>query len=336
MTQTSPLLDPALPLALLQHCPAYEASPLAQHSHAGHRIWVKDETGRMGLGAFKALGGVYAVAQLVAQSTGVPAPALTSEAARAKASDLTFVCASAGNHGMSVAAGAQLFGAGCRIHLAETVPEAFAARLRAKGAGVVRSGATYEASIAAAIADAQSTGAIHLADGSWPGYTEPPRLVMEGYTIIAEEMRQVFEAQNSWPSHVFLQAGVGGLAGAVAHMIRENWARQPEIIIVEPTAAPCIQASVAAGRMVTVEGPVSNMGRLDCKDASLLAFDILREAADRYVTISDEEGAQAVTEAGAMGFGSTPSGASGLAALLKQEEPMAAPLVILSEGLEDA
>ncbi|MEO1312206.1 MAG: pyridoxal-phosphate dependent enzyme, partial [Pseudomonadota bacterium] len=206
----------------------------------------------MGLGAFKALGGVYAVAALLRQgaAAGVPVGEMAGEAARNRASGTVFVCASAGNHGMAVAAGARLFGAGCRIHLAETVPEAFARRLAAKGAEVVRSGATYEASIAAAIADAAATGAVHLADGSWPGYTHAPRLVMEGYTVMAEEMRSALEGTGRWPSHVFLQAGVGGLAAAVAVMIRRNWAVQPEIIVVEPEAAPCLAASHAAGACV--------------------------------------------------------------------------------------
>jgi diaminopropionate ammonia-lyase len=101
-------------------------------------------------------------------------------------------------------------------------------RLSAKGAEVVRSGAVYEDSIAAAIADAEATGAIHLADGSWPGYTEPPRLVMEGYTVMAEETaRDLRSGEMAWPSHVYLQAGVGGMAAAVAAMIRSNWAVQP-------------------------------------------------------------------------------------------------------------
>lgn len=317
---------------------AYAPSPMTRVPVGDTPVWLKDETQRMGLGAFKAIGGTYAVAQLLGIEFGFDEPSaadlLASEAARP-----TFVCASAGNHGMAVAEGARIFGAGCRIHLSETVPEAFVGRLRAKGAEVVRSGRVYEESIAAAIEDAKASGAIHLADGSWPGYTEPPRLVMEGYTVMAEEMRTIFEADGAWPSHVYLQAGVGGMAAAVAYMIRENWAVQPQIIVVEPEAAPCLRDSKAAGEMVTVEGPVSIQGRLDCKAPSMLAFEILRRTANRFVTVSDAAAEAAAAMSADLGMASTPSGAAGLAALLADQAgdaPPKAPLVILSEGLEAA
>jgi diaminopropionate ammonia-lyase len=325
-------LDAARPLALLDACPVYRPSPLETGAVHGRAILIKDETDRMGLGAFKALGGVYAVAKLIEARVGYSlAPdAFLSEDVRDAAGTMTFVCASAGNHGMAVAAGARLFGAKARIHLSDTVPDDFAHRLREKGAEVVRSGADYEASVAAAIADADETGATHLADGSWPGYTEPPRLVMEGYTVMAEEMREYFTASDTWPSHVYLQAGVGGLAAAVAYMIRSNWPVQPEIIVVEPDAAPCLGESVRIGKCVTVDGPGSNMGRLDCKTPSMLAWDILRDRVDHWVTVSDQQALEAVDHARALGFATTPSGAAGLAACLSEEAP--SPLIILSEG----
>ena len=122
MEQINVTLDPAKPLAMLQSCPAYQPSPLSVHKVGTHDVWVKDETQRMGLGAFKAMGGVYAVAELLVRECGTSIQDLTSPEARDKAAGVTFVCASAGNHGMAVAAGAMLFGAGCRIHLADTVP----------------------------------------------------------------------------------------------------------------------------------------------------------------------------------------------------------------------
>ncbi|MFT5343651.1 MAG: diaminopropionate ammonia-lyase, partial [Paracoccaceae bacterium] len=269
--------------------------------------------------------------RLIEQAFGAPIVAadFLTEPVRNVAKTLTFICASAGNHGMAVAAGAALFGARARVHLAAPVPEEFASRLRAKGAEVVRSGETYEASIVVAIADADQSGGIHLADGSWPGYTQAPQFVMEGYTVMAEEMRATFEASGAWPSQVYLQAGVGGLAAAIAYMIRQNWQEQPEIIIVEPEAAPCIAQSVAAGKLVTVSGQVSDMGRLDCKDASMLAFEVLRETADRFVTISEAQAHSAVVAAKNAGFSTTPSGAAGLAVAL--DETSDRPLVILSE-----
>ncbi len=325
-------LDVAKPLALLAACPRYAPSPLTQVSHRGRPLLIKDETHRMGLGAFKALGGVYAVAKLIEAHIGRPLSAemFMDDAVRRGAADLTFVCASAGNHGMAIAAGARLFGAKARIHLSDTVPKSFARRLRDTGAEVARSGETYEDSVAAAIEDAAISGAVHLADGSWPGYTEPPRLVMEGYTVIGEELRETILERGTWPSHVYLQAGVGGLAAAVAHVVRTRWPVQPKIIVVEPDAAPCLRDSAAAGKMVTVAGPVSNMGRLDCKAPSMLALDILMASADDWVTIRDQDASAAVAQARDLGFATTPSGAAGLAACLAEEADL--PLIILSEG----
>lgn len=333
MEDSDEIFDTAGAREWVSACPAYEATPLSLAEFDGRQIWLKDESRRMGLGSFKALGGVYAIARIIAREAGgdIGPAALASDDVRRAASRLCFVTASAGNHGLAVAAGARLFGASARIHIAETVPEAFALRLRARGAEVLRSGETYEESIAAAAADAERRGATHLTDTSWPGSFESARLVMEGYTILAGELREAFAASGDWPARVYLQAGVGGLAAALAWSIRQSWEVQPEITVVEPDRAACLQASVAAGRLVTVSGPVSNMGRLDCKTPSLLAFDILKLAADRFVSVSDEEAAQAATRLAARDLASTPSGAAGLAACLREDES-GNPLVINTEG----
>jgi len=322
------------PKKLLEACPAYHITPLLETYYNNHKLIIKDESSRMGLGSFKALGGFYAVAQLIYKQVDKPLPPndYLSVTVQKIAKDITFVCASAGNHGIAVAAGAKIFGAHARIHLAKTVPEEFAIRLRGKGAEVIRSGSTYEESILAAVADAESTNAIHLADGSWPGYTEIPQLVMEGYTVIAEELRQEFEQTNIWPTHVFLQAGVGGLAASICFMIRHNWQIQPKIIIVEPELAPCLAESVKQGEIITVQGGVSNMGRLDCKTPSLLAFDILRYMADSYVTISDADAFNGISIAKQFGINTTPSGAAGLVALISVLDEGNLPLAIITEG----
>ncbi|MEM8850739.1 MAG: pyridoxal-phosphate dependent enzyme [Pseudomonadota bacterium] len=310
------LFDPGKPLALLAHCPLHAATALHHH----HGLMLKTEAGRMGLNAFKALGGVYAVAQLLGGR-------VEDLAGGTAGKGRTFVCASAGNHGMSVAAGARLFGASARIHLSAQVAEGFADRLRAKGAEVVRSGTDYEASVQAAIADADASGATHLADGSWPGYTEAPRLVMEGYTIIARELMEQFE---TYPQRVYVQAGVGGLAAAMAETIRADWPVQPRIIVVEPDRAPCMKASAEAGRVVNVEGPVSDMGRLDCKVPSMLAVEVLARCEVSYETVTEDEAAAAVRHAGDLGHGTTTSGAAGLAAAMRDGVDGA--LCLLTEG----
>ncbi|SLN35715.1 pyridoxal-phosphate dependent enzyme [Ruegeria meonggei] len=322
----------------------YTTSPLLTlQAPGGISIRVKDETNRMGLGAFKALGAPYAVARILETEWAAQAgETLTPERmndpdVRAYAATRTFVCASAGNHGMGVAAGAKALGANARIHLAQTVPASFADRLRAFDAEVVWSGDVYDESVAAAITDADSTSATLLADGTWPGYTEIPKSVMEGYCIIAEEMRETFAASGVWPTHVYLQAGVGGLAAAMAHMIRLNWAEQPTLIVVEPEAAACLKASHLAGAPSRSDGPESNMGRLDCKEPSIVAWHTLERCDVTYQTISEDEAEAAAQAVTSMGLPTTPSGAAGYGALVKQLSDINPgkdfrPLVIISEG----
>jgi len=326
---------------MLQHCPRHTVTPLLCLCDDGVGVWVKDESRRMGLGSFKALGGIYAVAQLLSEAvtdkTGVRPPdsAMLDETVRAVAADQTFVCASAGNHGLAVATGARLFGAKARIHISASVPESFAQRLEQIGAVVCRSGHTYEQSLQLAEQDAQQCGGVLLADGSWPGYTYAPGLVMEGYTVIAREMQLAFKQKNRWPTDVYLQAGVGGMAAAVAFMLRKHWPVQPRIVIVEPEAADCLAISAKTGKLVDAKGPVSNMGRLDCKAASLLAFEALSVCDVEYLAISDNEAEVAVRSLGYLGLNTTPSGAAGFAGWQRDRALDRTkgehPLVVLSE-----
>lgn len=326
------------PLALLGSCPVYAPTPLrALDRLAGSlglaKLWVKDETQRMRLGSFKALGGAFAVAQMISDAAGGADP--MAPTAQSLAHDMTFITASAGNHGLSVAAGAKVFGAQAVIVLAETVPEAFADRIRALGARVLRSKGDYAQSVETAKAEAAVNGWTHLADGSWEGYLNAPALVMEGYTVLAEECRTEFSRTGVWPTHVLLQAGVGGLAGAVAAHIRSYWDKQPEIVVVEPDAAACLLCSVEAGALTHAGGPASNMGRLDCKDASLIAFEALRQDADAFVTVSDEQAGGAAADLTDAGVGTTPSGGAALAALRHLSPgPDARVMMIASEGTE--
>ena len=320
------LSTPARPLSLLASCPAHQATPLVEAGTLATRLGLgalllKDESRRMGLGSFKALGGAFAVAQMLREGANdalgrdVAGEDLVNDELRAWAAGKTFITASAGNHGLSVATGARLFGAGAVIVLSANVPEDFARRIEALGASVAWVEGSYEDSVAFAAAEAERQGWQHLADGSWPGYTQPPALVLEGYTVLAEECRQAFASSGDWPSHVLLQAGVGGLAAAVAAHIRDHWAVQPTIAVVEPDAAPCLMASARAGRLTRAEGPLSNMGRLDCKDASLIAFEALMQDADFFVTVSDQAAEETARALSNLGYPTTPSGAAGVAAL---------------------
>lgn len=326
---------------MLQCCPQHCATPLLCLCDDGIGVWVKDESRRMGLGSFKALGGIYAVAQLLAEAVASATgerptdSAMLDDSVRTVAARQIYVCASAGNHGLAVATGARLFGAQARIHISASVPESFAQRLEQIGAVVCRSGQTYEQSLVIAEQDANQCGGTLLADGSWQGYTHAPGLVMEGYTVIAQELQTAFEQKNRWPTDVYLQAGVGGMAAAVAVMIRRHWPVQPRIVIVEPDAADCLAVSARAGKLVEAHGPESTMGRLDCKTASLLAFDALSVCDVRYLAISDDEADVAVRSLNYLGLGTTPSGAAGFAGWQRDRALDRTkgehPLVVLSE-----
>ncbi|MDJ0825271.1 MAG: pyridoxal-phosphate dependent enzyme [Rhodobacter sp.] len=332
-TPILPSVDAAAVAGLLDRCPKAAETDLMRVPDlavaAGvAEIHLKDERGRLGLGSFKALGAAYVIARHAAEAGGDPVMALTGR---------TYVAASAGNHGLSLAAGARIFGARAVIVLSDTVPEAFAARLRAKGADVVRKGTIYEDSMAAAAEMAEANGWTLLSDSSWEGYVEHPYRVMEGYLqLAAEAVAQIGEP----PTHVLLQAGVGGMAAAVAAYLRHRWGDGPKIVVVEPEAAPALIESVRAGRLVETEGPVSNMGRLDCKAPSLIALAGLARDADLFVTISDGLAAAAVERLAALGLATTPSGAAGVAALFAPEEIRQAMalsdtsriLAVLSEG----
>ena len=326
-----PSTDAEAVAALLAQCPAHAETPLTAAPELAARagiaaLWLKDERGRMGLGSFKALGAAYAIAHDAAQGDGPWETRLTGR---------TYATASAGNHGMSVAAGARMFGARAVVYLAETVPEAFAERLRAMGAEVVRAGDDYEASMDAAKRDAETNGWALLSDSSWPGYWQPAYRVMEGYLqMAAEAARQVSEV----PTHILLQAGVGGLAAAVATHARQVWGDGPVIVVVEPEAAPALIESIRAGVLVDTTGPVSNMGRLDCKTPSMVALNGLARDADLFVTITEDEAAAGTEVLGAAGFATTPSGGAGVAALLAGVDGIgldARVLCFLSEGPED-
>jgi diaminopropionate ammonia-lyase len=326
-------------MAMIQTCPVYSPTPIYKHSELAvllciQNLFIKDESKRMGIGSFKALGGTFAVAQMISDAAGTAD--MKSVAAKSAAADMNFITASAGNHGLSIAAGARIFGAHATIFLSTSVPEGFANRIRGMNAEVVRVNGSYEDSVAAAIASAKSNNGLLLADGSWEGYIERPALVMEGYTVLAEECRVEFSKNKNWPTHVLLQAGVGGLAAAIAGHIRDYWDEQPEIIIVEPDAAPCLIESFKAHQLTAVDGPTTNMGRLDCKDASLIAFQSLKNDADTFVTVSDCMAKNATSLLSAHGILTTPSGAAGLAALkIIKFDPTNRCLLIITEGLEE-
>ena len=320
---------------LLKMCPVAKETKLVDATVLTARsgvaaLWVKDERSRMNLGSFKALGAAYVIARQAVDAN--PSPDETSLKGR------TYVTASAGNHGMSVAAGARVFGASAVIYIAETVPQSFAARLEAQGADVIRHGADYAASMEGAAKAAADHGWTLLSDSSWPGYMDLPYVLMEGYLQMAAEA--VAQCPTP-PTHVILQAGVGGLAGAVAAYVRHAWGDAPQVIVVEPDAAPALQASIQAGRAVVTDGPDSVMGRLDCKEPSLIALNGLARDADAFATLSDLEVTGFLPALADAGLATTASGAAGLALVMSDDARAALGigadakvLAFLSEGPE--
>ncbi len=317
---------------LLKKCPAAAETPLLSIDGLADvgALWVKDERGRMNLGSFKALGAAYVIARHAADRS--ESPNETTLTGR------TYVTASAGNHGISVAAGARIFGANAVVYIADTVPESFADRLRAQNAQVVRQGADYAASMEAASKAAEDNDWILLSDSSWEGYYDLPHTLMEGYLqMAAEACNQCPQV----PSHIMLQAGVGGLAGAVAAYVRTVWGDAPQIIVVEPDAAPALQASIEAGACVFADGPDSVMGRLDCKEPSLIALNGLARDADSFLTLSDEQVTEHLPAMASAGIATTASGGAGVAAVMNPDvrkslgiDPNARVLCFLSETAE--
>ncbi len=329
-----PRTDAASPAALLSRCPAHQgptplvnAPGLAKLAGVGE-IWIKDERARIVLGSFKALGAAYVIAHQAANLAHAPDETTLK--------GTTFVTASAGNHGLSVAAGARAFGAKAVVYLSSSVPQDFARRLSDIGANVVRAGDTYDESMQAAKGAGVANGWTLLSDTSWPGYFELPHRLMEGYLVMATEAADQLESP---PTHVMVQAGVGGLACAVAAYIRTRFGDAPKIIVVEPVAAPAIIESLRAGACVIADGPVSNMGRLDCKEPSLIALNGLARDADLAVTISDAQAEAAMPVLATAGFETSPPGGAGLVAVLNHASladlgmgPHARILAFLSEG----
>jgi diaminopropionate ammonia-lyase len=261
-------------------------------------VFLKDEGHRFGLGSFKALGGGYAVHRLVldeaSQRLGrrFDASGLESPEVRAVAAGMTFACATDGNHGRSVAQGASLVGARAVIFVHGGVSDARVAAIARFGAEVVRVDGTYDDSVTEAARVCSERGWIALSDTSWPGYERIPGLVMQGYTVM---VREALNAIGERPTHVFVQAGVGGLAAAVAgHLAEVYGAARPTFVVVEPARAACVYASARAGRPIRIPaGEPTVMAMLECHEPSHLAWRILARAADAFMTV-DEEDAVAV------------------------------------------
>ncbi len=308
--------------------PGYAPTPLidlpevAAAARIG-RVAYKDEGGRFGLGSFKALGGAYAVMRLLQAEL---AKRGVADAATAKdlmegthggaARAVTVCCATDGNHGRSVAWGARLFGAACVIFVHEHVSQGRRDAIAKFGAEIRVVPGNYDDAVREAQKQAESHGWFVVSDTSYPGYTEVPRDVMQGYRVMAEEAA---EQMGAAPTHVFVQGGVGGVAAAVSAQMRARFGGAVKVVVVEPDKAACLLASAEAGQPTTVPGELDTlMAGLACGEPSLLAWQELERAAFAFMAVSDDS---AVACMKALAAGRPPvvageSAVAGLAGLL--------------------
>ncbi|MEZ5823768.1 MAG: diaminopropionate ammonia-lyase [Geminicoccaceae bacterium] len=267
-------------IAHIREWQGYRPTPLRRLDGLAARIGVaslhyKDEGGRFGLGSFKALGGAYAVQRLVEEH----------------GSGITVTCATDGNHGRSVAWGAKRFGCRCVIYIHKHVSSGRQQAIEAFGAEVRRVDGNYDESVRQAAADANREGWTVVSDTSYPGYTEIPKLVMQGYGVMIEE---ALDGMSEPPTHIFIQGGVGGLAAAACF---RSWVRygadRPKLVIVEPVLADCILATALAGKLATVEIEEETiMAGLSCGEPSLLAFEVLDEGTAAFMSVPDSAAAE--------------------------------------------
>jgi len=256
-------------------------------------LHLKDEGLRLGLGSFKALGGAYALMILVQEEASrrlgrvVEIGELLSDEVRAVAQSMTFACATDGNHGRSVAQGAQLMGAKAVIFVHAGVSEGRVAAIARFGAEMVRVAGNYDDSVAEAARVSAERGWTVLSDTSWPGYETIPGLVAQGYTAL---VREILAELDEPPTHVFLQAGVGGFAAAVAgHLAIVLGDRRPHVTVVDPARAACLYESARQGRPVKVEETQPTiMAMLECYEPSPVAFRILERVADGFMTVDED------------------------------------------------
>ncbi|MGF1706452.1 diaminopropionate ammonia-lyase [Enterovibrio baiacu] len=279
--------------------PLYELSATAKSAKLG-KLWYKDESQRFGLKSFKALGGAYAVAkqlQLVLQARHGEMPTMDDLLAgkwQKEAADVVVSCATDGNHGRSVSWGAQMFGCQCIIYVHRDVSEGRKQAMESFGAQVIRITGNYDESVRTADTEAKKHGRVIVSDTSYEGYMEIPKDVALGYTVMLSEI--VEQLDGEIPTHVFVQGGVGGLASAVCGYFWDIWGEaRPRFIIVEPEEANCLQQSALAGKPVPVLGDLETlMAGLACGEVSSLAWTILSNGADDFMTISEEAIPQAM------------------------------------------
>ncbi len=235
-----------------------------------NNIFYKDESKRFHLKSFKALGGAYAVEKI---SKGKKNIIVSS--------------ATAGNHGRSVAWGAQRLGLQCKIFVSQYVSEARVKEIEKFGADVIRVKGNYENSLNECKKLSKKNNWNIVQDVSTKNYSYIPLLTMAGYSIMIKE---ISKQTTHYITHIFLQAGVGGMAAGVVAGVAKYFKRIPKIIIVEPDGADCVLQSIKSKSLKKIKiKKESIMGGMSCNEMSLIPWHVLKKASDCCVTVNDSK-----------------------------------------------
>lgn len=311
------------PIDLHRRLPGYAPTPLrplddlARELGIG-RLWLKDESSRLGLPAFKMLGASWATYRTLVERLGhEPDWATVDELAAALAPlrPLRLCTATDGNHGRAVARTARMLGLAAAVFVPAGTAAARIDAIRDEGATVEVVDGTYDDAVAhaaeVAAADPEQRTLV-VSDTSWPGYETVPRWVIDGYTTIFDEIDEAL-AGDAAPDLVVIQIGVGALAAAAAEHERD---RPTRLLGVEPLHADCMLASVAAGGPTVVPGPHDSiMAGLNCGAPSLLALPLVAARFDAFVAVADEAARRAMRDLDRAGVEAGETGAAGLAGL---------------------
>ena len=285
--------------------PGYEPTPLHKLDKLAEllgvkAVYLKDESYRFGLNAFKVLGGSYAIAKYLAQKLNkdiseLPYDVLTSDETKRALGDVTFATTTDGNHGRGVAWTARVLKQKSVVYMPKGSSKQRVEAIAAEGAKVTVRDVNYDESVRMTAEEAKEKGWVVVQDTAWKGYEDIPLWIMQGYgTMAAEAMDQMKSYGANDPSHVFIQAGVGSLAGMVQGVFRayhtENPKNSPKVVVAEANKADCFYRSAVAGdgRPHAVTGDLDTlMAGLACGEANTIAYDILRDYASAFVSCPD-------------------------------------------------
>ena len=236
-----------------------------------NKIYYKDESKRFDLKSFKALGGAYAVEKVTKGNK-----------------DITVSTATAGNHGRSVAWGAKRLGLKCKIFISEYVSDARGKAMELLGADVVKVKGNYEQSLIECIKQSTENNWQIVQDVAWKDYMLVPTLTMAGYSVMMKEI--VDQINNEKITHIFLQAGVGGMAGAMVAGAARYLENVPIMIVVEPDSAACVMESIKSGKIKKIDiHRESLMGGMSCGEPSLVPWKILKKSVNNCISLPDDD-----------------------------------------------